>query len=78
MPRQVALSEMTAGETGTVAAIHGGRGIHQRLQSLGIRPGVQVTKVTGSFAAGPIVVGHGQTQTALGRGICHKVLVDIP
>lgn len=74
--KRLALADVAAGETVLVCAIEGGHGIHDRLQAIGIRAGVKVTKVTDSFAHGPIVVQHGQTQTALGRGICQKILVE--
>jgi len=78
MPSEVLLSKLAAGATGTVVAIRGGRQVHDRLRALGIRPGVPITKVSGNAAFGPVVVKHGQAQTALGRGVCGKVLVEIP
>ena len=74
--KPIALADVPAGETVRVCAIEGSHGIHDRLLALGIRAGVNVTKISDSFAHGPIVVKHGQTQTALGRGICQKILVE--
>lgn len=72
----LALTDVPAGQTVRVCAIEGGQGVRGRLLSLGIRAGVKVTKVSESFARGPIVIRHGQMQTALGRGICQKILVE--
>ncbi|NIA13646.1 MAG: ferrous iron transport protein A [Nitrospiraceae bacterium] len=76
MSKQVPLTEIPEGSSACVVEIAGGTGVHDRLRALGIRAGVQVTKVSDSFASGPIVVRHGQTQTALGRGICRKIVVE--
>ena len=71
------LTQIEAGQPRRVVAIHGGEDIRTRLRMLGIRPGVKVTKVTGGlFRNGPIVIKHGQTQTALGHGICSRILVE--
>lgn len=73
---RLALADVSAGDTVRVCAIEGGHGIHDRLLALGIRTGVNVTKISDLFASGPIVIQHGQTQTALGRGICQKIIVE--
>lgn len=73
----VALTDVPAGGSVKVVEINGGQGMHDRLLSIGIRVGVKVTKVSDSFAHGPIVVRYGQMQTALGRGICQKILVEV-
>lgn len=75
--KRVALADVPAGETVRVCAIEGGHVIHDRLLALGIRAGVRVTKVSNLFTHGPIVITHGQTQTALGRGICLKIFVEV-
>lgn len=78
MGRRISLADVAAGETVHVLEVLGGRGIHNRLSALGIRPGAKVTKVSGSLAWGPTVVRCGETQTALGRGICTKIIVESP
>jgi len=77
MAEQITLADMTTGETGTVVEIAGGRGVTGRLQALGIRPGVMVTKVSAHFARGPVVVQIGGTQAAVGFGISHKIIVEV-
>lgn len=78
MTKRIALTEVAAGSTVAVAEILGGHGIHHRLRALGIRPGSAVKKISDSLAGGPIVVQCGASQTALGRGICEKILVETP
>ncbi len=77
MPMQIPLTDMAAGETGTVVEIAGGRGAVDRLRALGIRPGIAVTKVSKHFAGGPVVVQVGGTQAAVGHGISRKIIVDV-
>ncbi len=77
MEQQMTLAEMTTGDTGTVVEITGGKGAADRLQALGIRPGVAMTKVSGHFARGPIVVQIGGTQAAVGFRISHKIIVEV-
>ena len=77
MVERIPLTDMETGETGTVAEFFGGRGVYNRLRALGIRPGVKITKVSGAFARGPVVVRVGGTQAALGFGVSYKVIVEI-
>ncbi len=77
MPKHVPLTSVPVGETVSIIEILGGRAIHNRLWALGIRPGVKVTKISGSFGRGPVVLQVGGAQTALGRGICGKIVVEL-
>ena len=77
MQQSIPLTDMTTGETGSVVEIAGGRGVTGRLQALGIRPGVTVTKVSAHFTRGPVVVQIGGTQAAVGFGISHKIIVEV-
>jgi len=71
------LSQMMAGQTGRIIGFNGGRGLVQRLESMGIRLGVQITKVSGQIMRGPVVVRLGNTQVAIGFGMARKVLVEV-
>ena len=77
MGERISLADMKAGESGTVVEIFGGMGVHNRLRALGIREGVMVTKVSGVFARGPVVLRVGGAQTALGFGISYKIVVEV-
>ena len=74
---QLALSQMQAGQTGTVIQIMGGRGLIRRLDAMGIRPGKKVTKISSSLFRGPITLRTNQTQVAIGFGMANKILVEI-
>lgn len=71
------LTDMETGESGTVAEILGGRGAHNRLRAMGIRPGVRLTKVSAASARGPAVVRVGGTQVSFGFGVSYKIVMEV-
>lgn len=70
------LTEISPGSTVTVAEIQAGDCAQGRLAALGIRPGVRIRKVSELLGRGPVVLEAGGAQTALGWGLCHKILVE--
>ncbi len=72
-----AISQMKPGESGVVIEFLGGKGLKQRLESLGLRVGKRVTKVSSQIWRGPQVIRIGNTQIALGLGVANKILVKI-
>ena len=74
---ELRLTDMQAGQTGRVTRIHGGRGFRRRLEALGMRPGMVVTKVSGQIMRGPIIVRIGNSQVAIGFGMAHRVFVEV-
>jgi ferrous iron transport protein A len=74
---QIDLTQLEEGETGVVIEIQGGYGLIRRLESLGIRAGKRVTKVSSQFMRGPITVRIDNYQVALGFGMARKILVEI-
>ena len=71
------LGQMEAGQVGTVIQILGGRGLNQRLEALGIRPGKKVTKISSMLFRGPVTLRADHTQVAIGFGMANKILVEI-
>ena len=57
--------------------IHGGHGLVHRLESLGIRVGKKVTKVSAQLMRGPVTVRIDNSQVAIGFGMAKKILVEI-
>ncbi len=70
------LTHMAAGERGTVVEVHGGHGMKARLEAMGIRPGVEITKISNQIMRGPVIIKAGNTQVALGHGMARKVFVE--
>jgi len=60
-----------------VFQIQGGRGLINRLNALGIRPGQRVTKVGSTFMRGPVTIQVGNAQVAIGFGMANKIIVRL-
>ncbi|MDD3642295.1 MAG: FeoA family protein [Candidatus Krumholzibacteria bacterium] len=73
--RMTDLAAMHAGESGTVTRLDGGTGASKRLEDMGIRPGVRVTKISGQIMHGPVIVGVGSARLAIGHGMARRVVV---
>lgn len=71
------LRQMRAGQSGTVSQIAGGHGLTNRLNSLGIRPGRKITKLSAMMMRGPVTVQVGQSQVAIGFGMAGKIIVSL-
>ncbi|UCD19579.1 MAG: ferrous iron transport protein A [candidate division WOR-3 bacterium] len=74
---RISLTEMEEGSEGSVTSIEGGHGLRARLDAMGIRPGVNITKVSGQFMRGPIIVRVGTTQIAIGFGMATRIIVEV-
>lgn len=71
------LTQLQPGETGIVEEIQGGQGIRSKLQSMGVRPGKKITKVSSHFWHGPQTVEVDNMQIAMGFGMARKILVEV-
>jgi len=74
---KVDLIQLKEGESGVVVNIQGGYGLVRRLDSLGIRVGKKVTKVSSQFMRGPITLRVGNSHLALGFGMARKIFVRV-
>ena len=70
------LTKMKQGESGIIVDIHGGHGLLKRLESLGVRTGVRIIKVSSQFMRGPINIKVGNSKIALGFGIAKKIIIE--
>ena len=66
---------MRNGQRGEVIEIIGGRGMINRLGTLGIRPGLRITKIGSMFMRGPVTVQVGNAQVAIGFGMANRVII---
>lgn len=69
------LREMKIGEKGIIRMICGGKGILSKLESMGLREGVSITKKSAVMSTGPVIVEVGSTQIALGCEVANKIIV---
>jgi ferrous iron transport protein A len=74
--KTIDLTKLEWGESGTVVEINGGHGLVRRLESLGIRAGTKVTKVSSQLLRGPVTLRVNSFQVALGFGMARRVLVE--
>jgi ferrous iron transport protein A len=75
--KQIPLSRMEAGQSGTVVQIEGGRGMINRLSALGIRAGKRITKISSMFMRGPVTIQVGNMQIAIGFGMAKRIIVQL-
>jgi Fe2+ transport system protein FeoA len=68
------LSAVKAGETVKLTKIDAGRGLKNRLASMGLLPNVEITVVRNSHP-GPFVISVKGSKMMLGRGMAHKIVV---
>lgn len=71
------LTQLKLGQKGTVIEIQGGMGLTRRLQSMGIRPGKKITKISAQFWRGPQIVKVDNLQVAIGFGMARKVIIEV-
>jgi ferrous iron transport protein A len=74
----IPVTELKPGQTATIAGIQGGMGMVRRLSSLGIFEGRSITKVSGQWMRGPVIVRTGSTDVAVGYGMARRILVCLP
>lgn len=73
-PGEIPLSALRTGEKGIVTRIIGGRGMLERVTSLGFVPGTEVI-ILQSFRHGPIIVRVHDARIALGRCIAVRIQI---
>ncbi len=71
------LAELGKGESGEVIGFDSGHMASRRFQSMGIRPGKIISRVSSQLMGGPVTVSVDGRQTAMGRGMAAKVKVKV-
>ena len=71
------LTQLKEGESGVAEEIQGGFGLTRRLESLGLRAGKKVTKVSSQLMRGPITIRIGNSQIAIGFGMAKKIILRV-
>jgi ferrous iron transport protein A len=74
---KLSLVELKENEVGKIVEILGGCRLHQKLDALGIRVGVELKKISSVAAKGPVIVEVGNTKVALGYGMARKIIVEV-
>jgi len=56
--------------------VYSGRGLVARLASMGLVPGASIRLLSGD-RGGPVVLDVKGTRVAIGRGMAHKIFVEV-
>jgi len=70
------LISLKSGEKAVFIDVQGGWGIIRRLEAMGIRAGVVITKVSDQFLHGPVIIQVNNTQLAIGYNMARKIIVN--
>lgn len=68
---------MKANQKGSVAEIAGGKGLENRLMSMNIYKGKEITMLSHSVLRGPATIKVGRSVIALGHGMAGKIIVEV-
>lgn len=71
------LTQMQPGESGIITEIRGAHGLISKVQSIGIRPGKKITKVSSHFWRGPQTIEIDNIQVAIGFGMAKRIFVQV-
>lgn len=71
------LTKLQAGKEAKIIEIAGGHRMLRKVESLGIRDGAKIKKVSSQMMRGPITVQIGNTRVAIGFGMAQKIFVSI-
>lgn len=74
--KQITLTRMQPGQSGTVIQIQGGHGMVNRLNALGIVPGKRITKISSMLMRGPVTIEVDRVQVAIGFGMANRIIVE--
>ncbi len=75
MATSMPLAMAGTGQKVWVHSLAGGRGMEQRLASMGLNVGSEV-EVISKGHSGPVIVATGNTRMAIGSGMAHKIIVS--
>ena len=70
------LIQVSKGRNMRIVKIEGGKSFQEKAESLGLRVGVQVKKLSTQVMNGPVTIQIGSSKVALGRGMAKKILVE--
>lgn len=73
----ISLVELESGRKAIITQIKGGSGFKLRLESMNIRKGKELIKVSAAPFRGPVVIKIDGCELALGRGMAQKIYVEV-
>lgn len=74
--KKLSLVHLKPNHKGRVSEISGGVGLQNRLMSMGLYIGKEITKLSYIGLRGPVVIKIGRGVLALGHGMAAKIIVE--
>jgi len=74
---QIPLTNLTFNQKGKITKLDGGIGFQRKLRVMGIREGQIIRIVSKQPLRGPLTIAFGGSQMTLGRGMAHKIFVEV-
>jgi len=68
---------MKENRKGKIVEVSCGEGLHNRLMSMGIYEGREITKLSHFALKGPVAIRVGRSVLALGHGMAAKIIVEV-
>ncbi|MBM3248552.1 MAG: ferrous iron transport protein A [Candidatus Omnitrophica bacterium] len=75
--RKISLVSLEPNRKGRVVEILGGASLNNKLMSMGLYIGKEITKLSHIGLRGPVVIKVGRSILALGHGMASKIMVEI-
>lgn len=75
--KKKALTAMKNGQAGVLVEINGGAGMRAKLEAMGVRLGARITKKSALMGGGPVIIGVGNTEIAIGYGMASRILMEV-
>jgi len=73
--KKIALVQMREKQKGKIIEVQSGTSLQNRLLSLGVYPGREITKLSQFVLRGPVAIKVGRTVLALGYGMASKIII---
>ena len=71
------LTQMRTGESGVIKELKGGCNLERKINSMGMRPGKAVKKVSSHFWRGPQTIEIDRTRFSIGFGTAKKIFIEV-
>ncbi len=75
--KRLSLLQLKVNQKGRITEISGGRALQNRLMSMSIYQGKEITKLSHFILRGPVAIKVGRSILALGYGMAKKIIVEI-
>lgn len=74
---EIPLTHLKTGQKAKILRLEGGKGFQRNVRSRGIREGKILEVVTVHPIGGPIVIEIDGRETAIGRGMAQRIIVEV-